>query len=124
MKRLLIQVVLAGFFSGCTEELDFARGEYRVIETFLVNNLAADGCSWHFSDETEGSKTLAPTPASQKKIDVFIASVTGEHGMFRIPVVLEYAPEGFQEKVTCGWGHYTEMDAIDIRSLKARKVAE
>ena len=89
-------------------------------DAYLVNSLAADGCSWHF-EGIDSEKIYAANDASQGKIDALLRSVSSENGMYSIPVAVEYALTGSKKAIECGWGKKAEVDEINIYILMTRK---
>ncbi len=120
MKYLLILTVLhTGLLASCDRN-DYTKTQKTKADAYLANDLAADGCSWHFSG-IENERYYAANDASWDKIDALIKSAPPENGMYRIPVYVEFSLTGSKKAVQCGWGRKSEMEEINIYSLKIRK---
>lgn len=116
---LIIAFSLAGLLGSCDRNT-YTKAQKIKADGYLVNSLAADGCSWHF-EGIDSEKIYAANDASQGKIDALVKSVSSENGMYNIPVAIEYAPTGSKKAIECGWGRKAEVDEINIYILMTRK---
>ena len=95
--------------------------DYITREATLSDNLPVDGCSWHFTVNVgdEWSQFVA-NETSQPKVDEIIQSLVtvSSNGLYSTKVEISFKPTGTKRKVQCGWGTATELDEIDIRSIK------
>lgn len=120
MKYLLILAFpLAGLLLNCDRNT-YTEAQKVKADAYLVNSLAADGCSWHFEGIDTG-KIYAANDASQGKIDALVKRISSENGMYNIPVAVEYALTGNKKAIECGWGKKAEADEINIYILTTRK---
>lgn len=120
MKYLLILAsLLSGLLLNCDRNT-YTKTKKVKADAYLVNSLAADGCSWHFEGIDTG-KIYAADDASQGKIDALVKRISTATGMYNIPVAVEYALTGSKKAIECGWGRKAEADEINIYTLKTRK---
>ncbi|GAA4439492.1 hypothetical protein GCM10023091_21750 [Ravibacter arvi] len=115
MKFLLLGITILGLSAGCSNH----KIAVKTANAYLVNELAIDGCSWHFEQHTgEETGPTAPSEDSMKKINPIIESAGSRDGLFRIPVQIEFSRTGKMRAIECGWGRKVEMPEVSIHHIE------
>ncbi|KQS33523.1 hypothetical protein [Dyadobacter sp. Leaf189] len=116
-----ILIVLFGLLAwiGCHDESSVLDDEVVEVEATWTNQLASDGCSWHFSVSTKDSTySLLPDEASRKTIEAELGIIK-EYYSFT-PVQLKYSKTGKKAAVQCGWGKTGTFDEIKVISIRKK----
>lgn len=119
MKNLLI---LATLFLGvsCNKSNKNIEGEVVETRARIVNNLAVDGCEWHFevaNADSSNLKTLVPTLATEPKVKAAVPKYDTEDAYSLIDINLKYRPAGTQRKITCGFGRMNSVDEVEVLEI-------
>ncbi|WP_031525936.1 hypothetical protein [Dyadobacter crusticola] len=116
-----ILIVLFGLLAwiGCHDENSVLNDEIMEVEATWANELAADGCSWHFSVSNKDSTYyLLPDEASRKTIEAELGVIREYYGF--TPVYLEYSKTGKNAAVQCGWGKTGTYDEIRVIAIRKK----
>ena len=116
-----IAIVTLGLLAwiGCHDESKSIKTDVVETDATWVNQLASDGCSWHFSVISGDSTfSVVPNEASVKKIE----SVLGKNESYYslTPVHIQYSLTGNKTSILCGWGKKATLDEIDLVSIEKR----
>lgn len=113
-------ILLWGLFSMACNKSDGDNQAFIKTEAILANKLAVDGCSWHFSIDTEGItlQAAATEKSHDLVIEPFIETLQNQNGLFDNKVEILYRPTNNKRDVTCGWNTVTKMDEIEVKQIK------
>lgn len=119
MKNLIVLVSLM-VWSGC-DKSDTEISE-DIVETRarVVNNLAVDGCSWHFEVANADSSTITtylPTVASEPKVKAAVPKYGTEDAYSFTEVRISYRVTGQKRTLECGFGHKSEVEVIEVDKI-------
>jgi hypothetical protein len=115
MKMLIVLFGLLAWI-GCHDENKLLDDDILEAEATWTNQLASDGCSWHFSVSSKDSTFhLLPDQASLKVIEAEIGIIK-EYYSFT-PVHLKYSYTGNKASVQCGWGKTATYDEIRVIAI-------
>ena len=119
MKNLLLLATLFLWVS-CNKSDKNIEGEVVEIHARIVNNLAVDGCEWHFeiaNADSSSLKTLVPTLATEPKVKAAVPKYGTEDAYSFIDINLKYRPAGTQRKITCGFGSMPAVDEVEVLEI-------
>lgn len=117
MKYGILLLLFSGLIS-CESKVAYEDQDYAIAEATLANNLAVDGCSWHFSI-TKGSEFTQYTndASSQNLVDKIILKANNQSGVWSIKVKITYRLTDAKKDVQCGWNTVTKMEEISIKEI-------
>lgn len=119
MKNLLILATLL-LWIGCNNSDKEIEGEFVETRARIVNNLAVDGCVWHFeiaNADSSDIKTLVPTLATEPKVKAAVPKYGTEDAYSFIDIKLKYRPADTQRKITCGFGRTSAVDEVEVLEI-------
>jgi hypothetical protein len=109
------------FLASCHQTSLLTEDDYVTQEATLSDNLPVDGCTWHFTVSLgdEWGQFVA-NESSQAKVDAIIQSLqtVSSNGLYSAKVEMTYKLTNKIRKVQCGWGKTTDMEEIDIKTIK------
>ncbi len=123
MKNLIVLMSLLAW-AGCDKtDTEISKD---VVETRarIVNNLAVDGCNWHFEVANTDSSTITtyvPTVASEPKVKAAVPKWGTEDAYSFIDVTIKYRLTTQKRTLECGFGHKSEVEAIEIDEISRVK---
>lgn len=114
---LLFWSILA---SACTKNESGTGGEYLTREARLINQLAVDGCGWHFGLQLndEYGQFAADQGSNESLVEPFIQSISSQNGVYSVNVEITFKLTQNKREVQCGWGKKSNMDEIEIKEIK------
>ncbi|TDB64161.1 hypothetical protein [Arundinibacter roseus] len=116
MKKILFVILMLAVF-GCEKEEPIPTGEVFETSAKLVNDLAVDGCDWHFQIVQSDSiqiTIVVPTRATEAKVKDALPEYGTVNSYSFTPVQLKYRPTGTKRTISCGWGQTPEVDEIEV----------
>lgn len=119
MKNLLLLATLF-FWVSCNKSDKNIEGETVETRARIVNNLAVDGCEWHFeitNADSSNTKTVIPTRATEPKVKAAVPKYGTEDAYSFIDIDLKYRPAGTQRKITCGFGRMSAVDEVEVLEI-------
>jgi hypothetical protein len=119
--KLYLVLITALLLATCHPDAVLNDGDYLTQEATLSDNLPVDGCSWHFTVNLgDKQEQYLANETSQAKVDAIIQSLqsVSSNGLYSTKVEMTYKLTGNKRSVQCGWGKTSEMDEIDISSIK------
>lgn len=119
MKNLLLLATLF-IWIGCNNSNKEIDGEVVETRARIVNNLAVDGCEWHFEItdvDSSNIKTVVPTRATEPKVKAAVPKYGTEDAYSFIDINLKYRPTGTQRKITCGFGSMSTVDEVEVLEI-------
>jgi len=119
MKIVAVVFTLLAWIGACSEENKNIDAAVIEADAVWVNQLAADGCSWHFSvASADSTLLLVPDDGSLEKIESAIGKMEGAYSS--TDVHIRYSLTSNKKLVQCGWGHNASYDEIKIREISRR----
>lgn len=116
MKTLVVVFGLLAWIGSCSEESDINEAVTVEADAVWMNQLAADGCSWHFSIESgDSTLNIVPTDGSIKKIENAVGKI--EDAYSSTNVHLKYSLTGKKKDVECGWGSKASFDEVTVYEI-------
>jgi hypothetical protein len=89
-------------------------------EALLVNQLPVDGCSWHFSiAHNDTTVRYAADQVSEESLVLpFIQTQQPTYGIYSLKVEISFRLTQKKRDVVCGWNTISNMDEIEIISIR------
>ncbi len=116
MSKLLIALKFIFFFFLSCERSD---ADLLSSTAILRNNIAVDGCEWHFALDLKNEQVqYAASDDSKTKMNAVIEQSGGTSGVWSIDVKIDYKITGKKKEVQCGWGIKQSMAEIEILTIK------
>jgi hypothetical protein len=119
MKNIIFFASLL-LWAGCDNSTMEVEGEVIETRARIVNNLAVDGCDWHFevaSADSTDIVTLVPTLASEPKVKAAVPKWGTQDAYSFVDVNLKYRPTDQERSLTCGFGQTTQADAVEVLEI-------
>lgn len=119
MKNLMIMGTLF-LWIGCNNADKEIEGEFVETRARIVNNLAVDGCEWHFevaNADSSNLEILVPTRATEPKVKIAVPKYGTEDAYSFIDINLKYRPAGTQRKITCGFLRMISVDEVEVLEI-------
>ena len=119
MKNLLILAALF-LWVGCQKSEKEIEGEVVETRARIVNNLAVDGCEWHFEISSSDSlkvTSYVPTLATEPKVKAAVPKYGTEDAYSFIDINLKYRRADTQRKITCGFGSMPAIDEVEVLEI-------
>jgi hypothetical protein len=119
MKNILLMLSLI-LWAGCTNSEKEVLGDVTEMRAMVVNNLAVDGCDWHIeltSVDSSRVETVVPTQASESKVKAAVPKYKTEDAYSFTAVNIKYRRVNTKRKLTCGFGHVSEVDEIEVLQI-------
>ena len=107
---------------GCDKSDQELDGEVVETRARIVNNLAVDGCSWHFEVTNRDSSkitSLVPTLATEPTVKSAVPKWGTEDAYSFINVNLKYRRAGTSREIPCGFGTMQDMDEVEVVEVRA-----
>ncbi len=123
MKNVLILATLF-FWVSCNKSDNDINSEVVETRARIVNNLAVDGCEWHFeiaNADSSDIKTVVPTLATEPLVKTAVPKYGTEDAYSFIDVDLKYRSTGTQRKITCGFGSMPDVDEVEVLEISRLK---
>ncbi|MBU1822102.1 MAG: hypothetical protein KKG00_11415 [Bacteroidetes bacterium] len=123
MKSIIFFMCLL-LWAGCDNSTMEVDGEVIETRARIVNNLAVDGCDWHFEVATVDSidiVTLVPTLASEPRVKEAVPKWGTQDAYSFIDVNIKYRPTDQERSLTCGFGNTAQVDAIEVLEISKVK---
>jgi hypothetical protein len=119
--RLLIAFLWLTACASSTND-EVKPSDANTIEVKLINNLAVDGCDWHFAARIDinSVKYYVASTNSRSKVEPLIQASKGVNGIHEIDVILKYQPTNNTQKVRCGWGKFQDYEEIEVLDIKKK----
>ncbi|MPR33524.1 hypothetical protein [Salmonirosea aquatica] len=116
-------IVLLGLlvWAGCDKSDIEISSEVVDTPARIVSNLAVDGCEWHFEIANADSSTITtyvPTVSSEPKVKTLVPKYGTEDAYSFIDVNIKYRLTNQKRTITCGFGHKSEVTAIEIDEIQ------
>ncbi|GHB71186.1 hypothetical protein [Persicitalea jodogahamensis] len=123
MKYLIVLATLF-FWVSCNKSDNAIDSEVIETRARIVNNLAVDGCEWHFeiaNADSSDIKTLVPTLATEPIVKAAVPKYGTEDAYSFIDIDLKYRLTGTQRKITCGFGSTPSVDEVEVLEISRLK---
>ena len=118
MKILILVFGLLAWI-GCSDEIADPQVEMMEADATWSNQLAADGCSWHFSVASDKTFiSLVPDEGSIEKIEAAVGKMEGYYSF--TDVHIKYSLTGKKKETQCGWGHTAIYDEITVHEISKK----
>ena len=116
MKTLMIVLGLLLAWIGCENQNRIVKAEVREANAVWSNELASDGCSWHFTMASgDSSLSFAPSDRSLKTIETAVGKIEGAYSFTNVH--MKYSLTGKKKNIQCGWGATAKMSEIDVLEI-------
>ncbi|TDE18519.1 hypothetical protein [Dyadobacter psychrotolerans] len=116
MKTLTIVFGLLLAWMGCDNQNDILKAEVQEVDAVWSNQLASDGCAWHFTViSADSTFSLAASDGSLKTIEKALGKLEGAYSF--TDVHLKYSLTGAKKEVQCGWGKKVNYDEIEVHEI-------
>lgn len=116
-------ILVSVWLAACTNSDEIGPNEASILESEvkLINNLAVDGCDWHFAARTGSEvKYYVPSISTKPKVEAIIKEAKSLNGLYEIDVILQYQLTNKTQKIRCGWGKVLDYDEIDVQEIKKK----
>lgn len=122
MKMIKYVVILVSlmFPVACSQSVvESAENDLITKKGLLLNQLAVDGCSWHFAVAMgdEWGQYLA-SDQSNHLVYPLIEKAMTLTGTYSIGVEITFRLTGRKKEVECGWGKHLSMDEIEVVQIR------
>ena len=116
MKTLMIVLGLLLAWIGCENQNRIVKAEVREADAVWSNELASDGCSWHFTVASgDSSLSFVPSDKSLKTIETAVGKIEGAYSFTNVRI--KYSLTGGKKEVKCGWGAKASYDEIEVLEI-------
>jgi len=116
MKTLMIVLGLLLAWIGCENQNRIVKAEVREADAVWSNELASDGCSWHFTVASgDSSLSFASSDRSLKIIETAVGKIEGAYSFTNVRI--KYSLTGGKKEVQCGWGAKASYDEIEVLKI-------
>jgi len=108
------------FVLACSKNAGGTAEDLLTKEAKLINQLAVDGCGWHFGVDLEDEYgQFAADEESQKDVvEPFIQSLSSQNGLYSVPVEITFKLTNNKRDVLCGWNKTSNMEVIEIKAIR------
>lgn len=124
MTKYAVILVCLVFSVACTQSVvesavESADNDLITKKALLLNQLAVDGCSWHFAVAMgdEWGQYLASDKTSHL-VYPLIEKAMSQTGTYSIGVEITFRLTGAKKEVECGWGKRLSMDEIEVVQVR------
>ena len=120
MKNLIVLMLSLLVWTGCDKSDTEISKDAVESRARIVSNLAVDGCNWHFEIANADSSTITtyvPTVESEPKVKAAVPKWGTEDAYSFIDVTIKYRLTNQKRTLECGFGHKSEVEAIEIDAI-------
>ncbi|MDZ4708918.1 MAG: hypothetical protein SH818_11015 [Saprospiraceae bacterium] len=108
------------FVLACSKNGAAIAEDYLTKEAKLVNQLAVDGCGWHFGVDLDGEYgQFAADEATQRDVvEPFIQRLSSQNGVYSVKVEITFKLTNNKRDVLCGWNKTNSMEVIELKAIR------
>lgn len=121
MTKYAVILVCLMFSVACSQSVvEVAENDLITKKGLLLNQLAVDGCGWHFAVAMgdEWGQYLASDKTNHLVYPLIEKAITLT-GTYSIGVEITFRLTGAKKEVECGWGTHLSMDEIEVVQVRA-----
>lgn len=120
MIKYAVFLVCLMFPVACSQSVvEVAENDLITKKALLLNQLAVDGCGWHFAVAMgdEWGQYLASDKTNHLVYPLIEKAMTLT-GTYSIGVEITFRLTGAKKEVECGWGTHLSMDEIEVVQVR------
>ncbi len=120
MTKYAVILVCLMFSVACSQSVvEVAENDLITKKGLLLNQLAVDGCGWHFAVAMgdEWGQYLASDKTNHLVYPLIEKAMTLT-GTYSIGVEITFRLTGAKKEVECGWGTHLSMDEIEVVQVR------